>query len=276
MPVYLIVGALTRDITEDGFRYGGSVLYAGLTALALGYKLKVVTTCHPEEPLGRLFPGAEIYLQESPETTTFVNLETTSGRRQQILANARPLKIQRLPQEFLTADIVHLAPVADECPLEALGLFSGQFVGASIQGWLRTWDKKGLVRQKRVPPEVFSPLKALVLSQEDVGGDLDYALDLARIVPLVVVTRDRHGAWLYHEGQRHHLPAPEVSVVDPCGAGDIFAAVFFSALFEGLDPLKAVALANCLAARSVTRKGLESIALPEEIRDCYQTIAQQG
>ncbi|WP_456432721.1 PfkB family carbohydrate kinase [Thermosulfuriphilus sp.] len=274
-PSYLIIGALTRDVTPEGFRYGGSVLYAGLTAQALGYELKIVTTCSREEPLERLFPGVQIFLQASAETTTFVNLESPQGRKQQILTLATPINIGDLPQDFRQADIVHLAPVADECPLGAEKIFSSQFLGASIQGWLRGWDKKGLVFRKKAPEEAFSSFSALVMSREDIDGELDYAKSLAQKGPLVVVTQDKDGALLWQENQWLHLPAPRVSVVDPCGAGDIFSAVFFSALFEGLETKQAVALANCLAARSVSRQAMESIPLAKEIKDCYHQIGQE-
>jgi len=57
-----------------------------------------------------------------------------------------------------------------------------------------------------------------------------------------------------------------VAVTDPTGAGDIFAAAFFTAHAESGDPLQAARLATAVAARSVTRRGLASVPTRQEIQ----------
>jgi len=121
---YLLVGALTRDLTDEGFRYGGTVAYAGLTAMALGYGIRVLTTCAPNEPVRELFPGATIHIFDSPTTTTFQNQDTPSGRIQHLLATGRHIQSNMVSQAFYSADIIHIAPVADECPRELLEVFT--------------------------------------------------------------------------------------------------------------------------------------------------------
>jgi hypothetical protein len=51
---YLIIGHLTRDLTPDGPRLGGTAAYAGLTASALGLRVGIVTSWGAEIPLGNL------------------------------------------------------------------------------------------------------------------------------------------------------------------------------------------------------------------------------
>jgi sugar/nucleoside kinase (ribokinase family) len=264
---YLLVGALTRDLTEEGFRYGGTVAYAGLTAMALGYGIKVLTTCAPDEPVRELLPGATIHILDSPTTTTFRNLDTPSGRIQQILATGRHIQPNTVSQTFFPADIIHIAPVADECPQGLLDVFPKGRLVATLQGWFRTWDSSGMVSLQKVSPEKLAGFfYALVLSLEDLDGDLAYARSLAGMVPIFVLTEGHLGARLFWQGRERIFPAPKVQEKDPCGAGDIFAAAFFSALDQGNSPEAATRFANQLAAISVTRLGLASVPTASEIQ----------
>ncbi len=264
---YLLVGALTQDLTKDGFRYGGTVAYAGLTAMALGYSVTVFTTCSKDEPVHEVLPGATIHILDSPTTTTFLNQDTPSGRIQQLLATARHIQPNMVSQTLYSADIIHVAPVADECPWELREVFlsRGRLV-ATLQGWFRTWDSSGLVSHQRVPPEQLAGFYAVVLSLEDLDGDLAYARALAGVVPIFVVTEGHLGARLFWQGSERVFLSPEAQEKDPCGAGDIFASAFFAALDQGHPPWAAVRFANRLAAFSVSRLGLASVPTASEIQ----------
>ncbi len=263
---YLLVGALTRDLTKDGFRYGGTVAYAGLTAMALGYSVTVFTTCAPDEPVHEVLPGASIHILDSTTTTTFLNRDTPSGRIQQLLGTARRIQPNMVSQTLYSADIIHIAPVADECPWKLREVFPGGRFVATLQGWFRTWDSSGLVSIQKVPPEQLAGFYAVVLSLEDLDGDLSYARALAGVVPILVVTEGHIGARLFRQGSEHIFPAPEAQEKDPCGAGDIFATAFFVALDQGHSPRAAVRFANRLAAFSVARMGLASVPTASEIQ----------
>jgi len=264
---YLLVGALTRDLTKDGFRYGGTVAYAGLTAMSLGYSVTVFITCSRDEPVHEVLPGATIHILDSPTTTTFLNQDTPSGRIQQLLATARHIQPNMVSQTFYSADIIHIAPVADECPWKLREVFlpRGRLV-ATLQGWFRTWDSNGRVSHQSVPREQLAGFYAVVLSLEDLDGDLAYARALAGVVPIFVVTEGHLGARLFWQGNERIFPAPKAQEKDPCGAGDIFAAAFFSALDQGYSPGAAVRFANRLAAFSVSRLGLASVPTASEIQ----------
>jgi sugar/nucleoside kinase (ribokinase family) len=264
---YLLVGALTRDLTEEGFRYGGTVAYAGLTAMALGYNITVLTTCVPDEPVRELLPVSTIHILDSSTTTTFRNRDTPSGRIQHLLATGRHIQPNMVRQTFFPADIIHIAPVADECPRELLEVFPKGRLVATLQGWFRTWDSSSMVFLQKVPPEKLAGFYAVVLSLEDLDGDLAYARVLAGAVPIFVVTEGHLGARLFRQGSERVFPAPGAQEKDPCGAGDIFAAAFFSALDQGNSPEAAVRFSNQLAAFSVTRPGLASVPTASEIRE---------
>jgi len=89
---------------------------------------------------------------------------------------------------------------------------------------------------------------------------------------VLAVTEGPSGARLYWNGDLRRFHAPARSEVDPTGAGDVFAAAFFYRLFSPRDPWAAARFATHLASYSVTRKGLEGIPHPEEIRSCLVEV----
>jgi sugar/nucleoside kinase (ribokinase family) len=109
---------------------------------------------------------------------------------------------------------------------------------------------------------------AVILSQEDVGGDREQVRSLAARTRLLVLTAGWKGATVYCGGQVRSFRAPKVREVDPTGAGDIFAAAYLTALHKTQDPWLCARFANCVAAHSVERSGLHSIATQDEIEQC--------
>lgn len=272
-PDYLIIGHLARDLTYEGPALGGTAAYAGLTAHALGLTVGVVTSTGPGIDLR---PLAQLAIQSLPaeQSTTFANRYAGSDREQVIMAQALPLGLSAVPLEWRRARIVHLGPIADEVDPELIEQFPSSFIGATPQGWLRTWDAEGHVgpsplgRAARLLPSAG----AVVLSIEDVGGEEEVVESLARLCRLLVVTEAHRGARVHWRGEHRWLPAPEVTQVDPTGSGDIFAASFFTRLMQTQDPWEAARFANSLAAMSVTRSGIESIPRQQEIEAAYSLV----
>ena len=76
---YLIVGHITRDVVDDGFRLGGTAIYSAITARRMGLKVGLVTSYYENfsiEPL----EGVQIYNVKSERTTTLRNVYTPFGR----------------------------------------------------------------------------------------------------------------------------------------------------------------------------------------------------
>jgi|Deesub1362A_J573_1020465.scaffolds.fasta_scaffold00976_14 sugar/nucleoside kinase (ribokinase family) len=264
---YLLIGHLSRDLTPQGHTLGGSVAYASRTLAAMGVAVGVVTSCAAEEDLSPL-TGIDLVCREADETTTFENRYRAHGRSQRLLGRARPLGVDDIPTSWEKPPLVHLAPIADEVDPYLAKTFPAALRVATPQGWLRRWDESGLVSPKpwRILLEILPDLHAAALSIEDLGGDEEALEQLAGACPLLAVTRGAQGATIFWHGQRRDLPAPQVQQVDPTGAGDIFAAVLFRGLQEGLDPYQAARGAIALAARSVNRHGLEGTPSPAEIQ----------
>lgn len=70
-----------------------------------------------------------------------------------------------------------------------------------------------------------------------------------------VVKAGEQGAYLYHAGTHHHIPAEPVKALDATGAGDMFAAGFLSGILKGLPMQAAGHGAAAWAARVVGQVG---------------------
>ena len=78
---------------------------------------------------------------------------------------------------------------------------------------------------------------------------------------MAVITLGEEGAVLVLPERSVHIPGVKVRTVDTTGAGDAFCAALAVALSRGLDPEKAVIMANCAGALATTRVGAQE-ALP--------------
>lgn len=269
---YLAIGHVSRDESPEGSRLGGAVTFATLTAHAFGLRAAMITSVPPDDALLNALVDIPKLVVHSPHFTTFENRYTAQGSRTQILLNhAARLEIsaaRHLPEDWQAARIVHLAPVADEVNPRFMDVFPGALIGVTPQGWLRQWDEQGDVRFRQWDGifGVIALAGAVVLSIEDVAGDEGLVRQYARLSRIVVVTRGEQGCTLHVAGQEpQNIPAPVVDVVDPTGAGDIFAASFFIVLHQRGDPVQAAQIATRLASASVTRIGLQGVPHPSEI-----------
>jgi hypothetical protein len=265
---YLIVGHLTRDLTQNGPRIGGTAAYAGLTAHALGLRVGIVTSWGAEIPLGAL-KHIPIISYPSDHSTTFENIYTESGRIQIVHTIAPDLDYYLIPEPWRQAPIVHLAPVAQEVEPDLVRHFPNSLVGVTPQGWLRTWGKNGHVRPSEWPEAAFilQQSGAAILSIDDVQNDETRIEEMASASRILVITEGAAGARVYWNGDVRHFRPPQEIEIDSTGAGDIFAAAFLTRLYLTRDPWESARFANQIAAASVTRRGLDGIPTPEEIKE---------
>jgi sugar/nucleoside kinase (ribokinase family) len=268
-PDFLVLGHLSLDQTPTGPTLGGTAAYAALTARALARRPAIVTAAGPDLDLSPL-AGIPVHRSASPQSTTFLNEYSGSGRRQRLLARAASLGPESIPVAWRSASIVHVAPIAGEVPPSLVDLFpESDLIGLTPQGWMRTWDDDGLVSYTSWTPAVAAVRRAdvVILGVEDVGGNEEELAYLASVCRLLVVTEGPRGARVYWNGDVRRFAPPATEQVDPTGAGDVFAASFFVRFQHTRDPWEAARFANRLAATSVTRRGLHGVPTPEEAQD---------
>jgi len=270
---YLAIGHLTVDVTPGGLSLGGTVAYAALTAKALGLRVGIVTAWGGEIPLGPL-DGMHLISYPSERSTTFENTYSEHSRNQILHHTAPILNYPIIPDVWRTASIVHLGPVAQEVEPDLVRRFPSAFIGVTPQGWMRTWDQQGRVHFSEWPEASFvlANCGAAVISLEDVKGNEERVEELATHSRILAVTEGPLGVRVYWNGDIRRFHPPDVEVSDATGAGDVFAAAFFTRLWTTRDPWESARFATQLAAISVTRPGLEGIPTEEEIDECMVEV----
>ncbi len=269
LPEYLLIGHIAHDETPQGPRLGGTMSYSGSAAVALGAQIAIVTSARKDEVvLASLPKQALLHVIDAPESTVFVNTYVGDKRRQVMPHRAAPLGLDDVPLAWRNAPIVHLGPLDDEVDPGLARAFPASLVAATPQGWMRAWDEQGVIHPKPWDraDELLPILDVTVFSEEDIHLDKDLERHYASLARLLIVTRAAKGCTIYRQGvDPVDLPAPNVSVVDATGAGDVFTGVFLVMLKRTGDVIRAAEIATHLASISITRVGIEGIPTPEEI-----------
>ncbi len=266
---YLTIGHICQDLLPGGWMFGGAATYSARMAHALDCQVQVLTSLRADVDVRPALADIEVVRIPSDHTTTFENVYTSAGRHQTLHAVAEHLSPDRFPAN-LAADVVHLAPIAQEVDLAWLDCFPGALIGVTPQGWLRQWDAQG-----RITPTawagaatVLPRADAVIISIEDVAHDETLVQQWAAQARMLIVTRGAHGCTIHLPDSVTAVPTHSVEIVDATGAGDIFAASFLVRLCQTNDPVAAARFAACLASQSITRRGLDSIPTPAEIDQC--------
>lgn len=270
---YLVIGHLTRDLSPSGPQLGGTAFFSALTAHALGLRVGMVTSWGAELPLGELRP-IPVVSYPADQSTTFENIVTEAGRMQILHHVAPSLDYYMIPETWRSASIVHLGPVAQEVEPGLARRFPAALLGLTPQGWLRKWDKAGHVSSTEWPEASFmlGQAGATVISVADVDNDEGRIEEMVASSRIIAVTEAHEGARIYWNGDVRRFRPPVVQEVDTIGAGDIFAAAFFTRLYSTRDPWEAGRFATALAAISVTHPRQETIPTAAEIQNCLVEV----
>lgn len=268
MTRFLAIGHVTRDEFDGDpqWRLGGAALYAAAAAARLGADVALVTRAGAGErgPLEERCHSLGIDLVALPSEATTAFLFRYDGARRilRLRSRARAIQLADVPERLRGADAVVLGSVAHEIDRSLFGAFAGAAVVVAAQGFLREWDADGTVRARPWDGvgELLGPVSAIVVSEEDVAGELAGPRRWAAAVPVVVTLAER-GALVLTGGAERVLPAQAAArVVDPTGAGDAFAAGLALALAEGRAVDDAVRFANAVASFAVEAPGTDGLA----------------
>ncbi len=282
---YLVIGHICQDLLPGGgYGLGGTAAYSALTARNLGQRVAVVTSAAPDLDFRTSLEGVLVSVQAWPATTTFENLYSQGARQQFLRAVAGRIRAEAIPHTWRQAAIVHLGPLAQEMDESLAERFvetnPDVLLAATPQGWMRQWDDSGRVGPKQWDARALSPgVRAVILSQEDIGSDAACFETCARRFELAIMTEGRRGATVAWRGELRRFAAHPSREVDPTGAGDVFATAFLVALRESGDAWRAARFANCAGAISVTRPGLQGVPTPQEMARCrtnYLCKAKEG
>lgn len=269
IPDYLLIGHFTADLWPDGRTLGGTVGYAARTAHAFGINVAALTSAANSEPLldeMRLY--AEVVSLPADATTTFENIYEPGGRKQYVRGVAAQINPSDIPAAWLKAPLVHLAPIAGEGDTQIAHVFKDSMVLLTLQGWLRNIGADGLVSFKRwMDADTLRAIDIMVYSEEDIVQAPELEQAFIDNVEHLFITRAERGGTYYHNGEPFEYSTPQVELVQPTGAGDVFAAALLASLPQlDYNMLAAVRVAARLGATAVTRDGLEGAPTPQEVQ----------
>jgi sugar/nucleoside kinase (ribokinase family) len=161
-----------------------------------------------------------------------------------------------------------LCPIANEIDLGFLTVLENKLICACPQGWLRQWDSNGVVSKKNFEEwAMLTKADIICLSENDIGCDWRLAEEISKVQKTVAITQGKHGATIFHQGDRHFFPACQTIEVDPTGAGDIFAAAFTLMFFQSGGIEQAAAFAHAAASLNVEKVGIEGIPYYSEMKE---------
>jgi 1D-myo-inositol 3-kinase len=260
-PEFVVVGHVTLDHFGETVHPGGTALYAAVTAHRLGLSAGILTSHGADFPLDAVPPQIEVITLEAPATTVFEHRHREARRAMRVTSTARPLGPADVPEDWRGAGLVLLAPVVGEVDPALVETFPDATLAGSAQGWLRRIAAAGAVTTRRwSPPRGFlERLQALFVSGEDVRGQESGLTEWLQRLPLAAVTAGKSGALLYVNGERYEVRPRPARVVDPTGAGDVFAAAFLVRYHLEGDPWEAAAAATCAASMSVEGEGWSTV-----------------
>jgi 1D-myo-inositol 3-kinase len=258
----LVVGHVTRDEVDGGVRLGGAASYAALAAACLGHETALVTVAPPDDPLLeplRRAPRLQVHCVPHDAITTFALDYVGGQRRLWLRRRARSLAMEDVPAAWRRPGIAYIGPIAGECNGAFVRGLQARFVGAGLQGWLRSVRADGLVEPAMSTETIPFRLNVAAISELDhANGE---AIALANVAPdgAVAVTRGARGATLIRNGERVDIPAAATREVDPTGAGDVFGVVLTLELARGSSIAAAGRAAADAAARVVEGPGLGTL-----------------
>jgi len=251
------IGHVTFDETPSGVRPGGSAYYVALAAQRLGLEVGVLTSVAPDFPSGVFPAGITVATVSSPRTTRYRIGQSGGSRTLTLLSRAEDIEIHHLPEGWKSAPLAVLCPVVGEVDPALVSAFDDASLAVLPQGWMRTRGKGGVMGPQpwEDADEVLPLAQLLVLSEEDVPGSEETAVKWFDQVPLGAITRARHGATLYVNGQPYHVEPDRARETDPTGAGDVFATTLLIEYQRLGDAWEAAAAAACAGAATVEGTG---------------------
>jgi len=257
---FLAVGHVTIDTVGGRRRIGGAAVYAALTARHLGLTSGIVTSAGTDFPFWDTLSGVETHSVTATATTAFENDYAESTRRQRVRALAAPICARHLSGLQLAADAAVLyCPVVHEIEAPLIRLAPRGLCGVAPQGFFRQWDDAGTVsiREWDEASSALSQADFVCMSEEDAFVPEELAEEFAGRA--FVITRAERGCRVYAGADIYDFPAAPAElpgIVDPTGAGDVFAAAFLVALRNAKPLPHATTFASQTAAKSVASEGV--------------------
>ena len=263
---FLAIGHVCHDWTPSGNVLGGTTSYASFFAKKMNLRTAILTSFGSDFEFQNRFQNISLHSIPADTTTFYKNVYDGAHRQQFLLEKSNNIFTNHIPENFQQPKMVLLGPIANEIDLGVLDVFENSMVAVCPQGWMRRWNSEGKVFHQTMENwSVFQKADMVILSEEDLNFQLDLIPKLAKLFNILVVTKGENGADVFSHNNKHTFPSFSTKMIDPTGAGDIFATAFLIRFFETKDISQAANFANAAASFCIEKKGIEGIVSREEI-----------
>ena len=250
---------------------GGTVWYAALFLAGLGRRVSVVGRGDGKIKNRLARRGVDVrHFSDAGPVTEFENTYSAGIRSQRARAGG-DIHPADVPQAAFYAPGLLIGPVLQEVDPAIMRTPRSGCLMLDAQGFIRELSTAGDVIL-RMTPEAETALRHCDILKVDAreaavitsSSDIETAgRQLHRMGPkVVIITRGRDGAYIYDGARFARVTAPEVDVVDPTGAGDVFSAAFLVRYIASGNLIAAGRFAVTAAALST--RGFGASALPSE------------
>jgi len=269
---FLCIGHCCHDKVQDGYILGGTSSYSAMIAKAWNKDVSILTSVGDDFAFHDEFTSRDISMYNVPatRTTCFQNIYQNGNRTQYLLARANTLVEKDIPKLVQETPVVLFGLIADEVDQTLLASFPNSLKGASIQGFLRAWDDKGLITPKSMDWSLLTNIDIVILSDEDIAGVSHYIENIKAHCHQVVLTHGSKGATVYLNHKEYFFPSYPTSEVDPTGAGDVFTTAYILEYHKTNDIRKACIFAHCAASFIIEAQGISNLPTLDQV---YERMA---
>jgi len=264
---HLCIGHCCHDLVDKSYILGGSASYSSLLSSSWGLDTCLLTSVGDDFLFQKRFEKLGINFQNvlADHTTIFYNQTIDNNRIQFLKSRANTITAEALSSSNLDYDIVQFCPIADEIAYDIFAVFPMSLKVASIQGFLRQWDEKGLVSLKEMNWQWLEHMDIIILSTEDIAEAPHYLNFIIEQCDHVIVTDNENGATVYYKNESYHYPSIPSQVIDATGAGDTFATAYAIDYYQNKNITSACSFAHSAASCIIENTGLSHIPQLSEI-----------
>ena len=249
---------------EEILQPGGAAAAVATSAALSGAKVGLVTK------VGRDFP--EEWLKKLSEILDIRGVHILEGKTIHIymiyhedgtvdapvdMGVAQRMGEIEIPEEYMSADVFHIAPIPPEEQLKLVKRLKGKRISLDFNPtYMEDYETKTELLKKIVEnAEIIFPNER----EAKVITKTDNIKEAAKVLhewgaKIVVITRGENGVLIYDGEKFAEFKAlPIEKIVDPTGAGDAFAGGFLAYYAKGI-PLEDCVRQGLLRAREVLKK----------------------
>jgi len=272
----------TAKKAEEIVRLGGPPFYSAVIARRLNAKVLVLSKVGLDftekflDPLKNVgIDTSYIKKVENTKTTRFYIEYLNSKRMLRLEALGPKIYPEDIPLD-IKAKVLHIAPITNEIPKETFSILRklGEIICLDPQGYTRNFDEKGNVSLKAW--KNYEILKQLTVFKSNTNeivcitgvSNLRSAMEqIAKCgVRVVIVTMGAKGCALLFNGEFYRIPSfPVSNVIDPTGAGDVFAGAFLAEYVRGKDPIWCACVGSAAASFIVEKAGTSRFGAYDQI-----------